>query len=225
MERVAGVHLLPQHFLPCHRDWVAQTLAQIHALPDTPQLLAAHQEQRFPWSVARWLPMVTQLRLLPERTANRLQALHDLLLASLDSLPAVRTRIHGDVQQGNILIDEKHAKARLIDFEYACVSDPMFDLAFFAVSLHLSIEEALTLLPPYEAAWALQQRQPEHENGARLALLVAYQRLFRHVASHKEYAPYRENDYDRWLSRLHDDVTYLQRHAFLPQKFTSGENA
>ena len=210
MERVTGAHYPSVLFDAPMRSWVAQALARVHAAPVTNEMRLVRGECRFPWSIERWLPFVDSLHLLPKVTFDRLFCLRNLIVAALDKEPAVRTGIHGDPVPGNILIDRTEKRASLIDFEYASIGDPMFDLAFFAVSIHLPMVDALGLLGQYADGQRQVGLVPHSSDATRLPLYVAYQRLFRHVASHKEYKAGEVNEYDRWLSRLHEDVAYLQ---------------
>ena len=62
------------------------------------------------------------------------------------------TITHGDANIGNILLDKDGnvKEDRLIDFEYAGMSDPLTDIALFCVYQDYNIEESLEFLNIYE---------------------------------------------------------------------------
>ena len=215
MERVEGQTMPPLFFTAERRAWVADALATIHAVPLSPDLLQVRGEQRFPWSVERLLLFVHKSGLIDDVKYWRLSTLRDLIVNSLNQLPAVRTGIHGDAMPGNLLVDAAAEQVIPIDYEFASLGDPMYDLAFFAVSIHLPMRDALAMLKPYATAQERLGLQGDSSNEKRLSLYVTYVRLFRHVASQKEYGAGEEDQFDRWLYRLHEDVVHLQNSGLL----------
>ena len=78
-------------------------------------------------------------------------------LADLGRLPALNAVCHGDVVCGNVL--DSGGSLRLIDWEYARIADPYFDLA--AVSRHhqLDAEASAELLDAYGAVMGNEPSQ------------------------------------------------------------------
>ena len=89
------------------------------------------------------------------------------LLNQLDRLPRPRVLAHVDLNPDNVLILE-NGEARLLDWEYAGMADPILDIAMCSVYSYYSFEEGEALLKMY------LQRDPSQEE---LFVLTAYMAL------------------------------------------------
>lgn len=214
LQQASGNHIHTYDLQQPAANQVARNLARLHATPLSQALAAKTPTVLFPWSIERWLPFVQHLKLVPERSAQRIQALQQRIEARLQQEPAIRTMIHGDPQLGNILFADD-GEVTLIDFEHGYRGDPMFDLAFFATSSHLDVRAMLTLLPSYHDELERLGQQPQGSDETRLVLYGAYQTLFRHVASHKEYLDGDRINYQRWLFHAHSHLGELDSRKLL----------
>jgi thiamine kinase len=70
-------------------------------------------------------------------------------LTDLERLPALNALCHGDVVCGNVL--DSGGSLRLVDWEYARITDPYFDLAAVLRHHQLDADASAELLDAYAA--------------------------------------------------------------------------
>ena len=85
-------------------------------------------------------------------------------LERLDALGLAETIGHGDLHSGNIALDEDDGRVVIFDWSDACVSHPLFDLAYFLH--HVEDEEVRNALA---AAWAEGWGEPLPQDALELA--------------------------------------------------------
>lgn len=71
-------------------------------------------------------------------------------LADIERLPALNALCHGDVVCGNVL--DSGGSLRLVDWEYARITDPYFDLAALSHHYRLDADASAELLDAYAGA-------------------------------------------------------------------------
>lgn len=144
----------------------SESLARIAALVRRVQALAV-PSRPVARSVAEWIAHYARLdagalRQHPLLSEHRAALEHRL--RTLEQLPPEAPRLcHGDLHRDN-LIDGAQG-LRLIDWEYAHLADPLWDLAAWASSLDLGPDEVRRLLHAYRG------RPPFDEDELRLELL------------------------------------------------------
>lgn len=85
-----------------------------------------------------------------------------------------RTLTHGDANPGNILFTDMGIK--LIDFEYAGMSDPISDIALLSVYMHYDITKCMKLYKYYKEADPHNKFLPKNDDEAKV-LLIYYMTL------------------------------------------------
>jgi thiamine kinase len=113
---------------------LAALLRKVHALPETGKPFSAQQSAR---QYAAALSADSALRAYSSQCQQLLAA-----------IPASETRscCHNDIVAGNIV---RHAGLKLLDWEYACDNDPMFDLASVIGFHDLDAAQTDTLFSAY----------------------------------------------------------------------------
>ena len=71
---------------------------------------------------------------------------------------------HNDLSPSNLLWNESEEKLKVIDWEYACLSDPYGDLASLLVNCQLNSEQQTDLLDLYSAGLSFNLSMPKLEN-------------------------------------------------------------
>jgi thiamine kinase-like enzyme len=119
---------------------VAEALQQVHALPEIPALFSPFRFVEEGYEIAR-------------RYGVTFPASFDALMAGMGEIeaafltdPFVPCLCHNDLLNGNFLDD---GRLRILDWEYAGMGDPFFDLANFSVHHEFSDEQERFLLDCY----------------------------------------------------------------------------
>lgn len=121
---------------------VAQVLARLHQLTVPADL----RQIRFD-NQARMLRASSPTT----ATASNLQAAASDVFAQLDDRPVAKLLCHHDVHAGNIVIDTDE-RLWLVDWEYAGLNDPHFDLASFASQCALPVAAVRVFCAAYSEA-------------------------------------------------------------------------
>jgi thiamine kinase len=113
---------------------LAALLRKVHALPETGKAFSAAQSAR---QYAAALSADSELRSFSSQCQELLAA-----------IPVSETRgcCHNDIVTGNIV---RHSDLKLLDWEYACDNDPMFDLASVIGFHDLDAAQTDTLFSAY----------------------------------------------------------------------------
>ena len=153
-ETIARRILREPHFAPLREGFASQCgeiLTRIHKIDaaSVPFLteLGAHRQ-------------VTLYRNIYDRYDHPVPALEVALRWAEDHLPAATrtTVVHGDFRMGNLICGEEHIQA-VLDWELACLGDPMQDLGWLCVK-----------------TWRFGGRSPVGGIGQRADLFAAYER-------------------------------------------------
>jgi|GEM_PF-78344 len=134
---------------------VASTLKQYHALPAIPAAFSPFR------TIEQYAAIARQYNV--EFPAN-----FDWLMASVSEIEAAFARdpftprpCHNDLLNENFL-DDGTLRVRIIDWEYAGMGDPAFDLANFAVHHQLNDEQEKILLEEYYRPLPLASRHAQY---------------------------------------------------------------
>lgn len=122
---------------------VAHTLKKIHALPPLRATFSPFQVVRDYDQLARENGVTT----FPENYAW-LRASMDEIEQSLNRAAVPAVFCHNDLLNGNFLRDEQN-QIRILDWEYAGMGDPFFDLANFSAHHELRDDQISTFLAAY----------------------------------------------------------------------------
>jgi thiamine kinase-like enzyme len=119
---------------------VAETIRRYHVGPRFPGAFSAFQTVRdyLAWSAPRGAPLPDRFDWMLSQAAFMEDAL---------GAPALLRPCHNDLLRANFIVDGN--RLWIIDWEYAAMGDPLFDLANFAVHHQLSDDEETTLLRAY----------------------------------------------------------------------------
>ncbi|WP_299591173.1 phosphotransferase [uncultured Microbulbifer sp.] len=151
--------------LPRALEQVAELLRRIHRLPPiSAHLDIADKANRYWQSIdpsSRFFPALSKLR-------TRMES----LLQCNRNSPATERLCHNDLLPDNLLVDNS-GNLRAIDWEYAAVGDPFFDLATVAQGYRLDHRQQRDLLTAY-----LQRPASE----ADLHKLAHWQRIYRYLS-------------------------------------------
>jgi thiamine kinase-like enzyme len=119
---------------------VAEALRQVHALPAIPATFSPFRFVEHGANLARQHGVA-----LPENFGLLLGGMRDIEAAFLQN-PFSPSLCHNDLLNGNFLDD---GRLRILDWEYAGMGDPFFDLANFAINHEFSDEQDRLLLEAY----------------------------------------------------------------------------
>jgi thiamine kinase-like enzyme len=136
---------------------VADALRRFHANPAIPGLFIPLRivEAYRALALARGVPIPPEYE-LAQAIGRRIEL---ALLAS----PVELTPCHNDLLNANFIDDGR--RIRIVDWEYAGMGDPFFDLANFSVNHGLTNDESAVLLEAYD------QAAPTKERLARVTLM------------------------------------------------------
>jgi thiamine kinase-like enzyme len=109
----------------------------------------------------RALALARGVRIPPEYELA--QAIGRRIELALLASPVELTPCHNDLLNANFIDDGQ--RIRIVDWEYAGMGDPFFDLANFSINHELTLDESADLLGAYDAA------PPRKDRLARLTLM------------------------------------------------------
>lgn len=121
---------------------VAQALARLHQLAVPADLRRIRFDNQ-----ARML----RATLPASAIASRLQAVANAVFAQLDDRPVATVLCHHDIHAANIVIDTDE-RLWVVDWEYAGLNDPVFDLASFSSQCALSAASLREFCAAYSKA-------------------------------------------------------------------------
>jgi thiamine kinase-like enzyme len=125
---------------PEHIRRVAETLQRVHALPAIPAIFSSFRFVEHGANLARQYGVA-----FPDNFEALVAGMHDIETAFSHD-PFTPTLCHNDLLNGNFLDD---GRLRILDWEYAGMDDPFFDLANFAINHDFSNEQDGLLLESY----------------------------------------------------------------------------
>lgn len=142
---------------PATLDRVADSLRRIHEGPAIPGLFV-------PLRIVEAYRALAADRGVPiPRAFEAARAAGRRIEAALVAAPLEPRPCHNDLLNANFIDDG--TRIRIVDWEYAGMGDPFFDLGNFAVNHGLTLDEEAHLLAAYDG------RPPTRERLARLALM------------------------------------------------------
>jgi thiamine kinase-like enzyme len=129
---------------------VADSLRRFHGNPAIPGLF-------IPLRIVeayRALAVARSVRIPPEY--DLAQAIGRRIELALLASPIELTPCHNDLLNANFIDDGQ--RIRIVDWEYAGMGDPFFDLANFSVNHELTADESAVLLEAYDGGSATRER-------------------------------------------------------------------
>jgi thiamine kinase-like enzyme len=120
---------------------VAAVLRRLHAGPPVPSTFSAYG------IVEMYRDNAQALGVQLPAAFHRAWALADQMRPALDSTPSTKALCHNDLLNANFLVEE--GRLRVVDWEYAGMGDPFFDLANFSTNHELDDDDDRVLLHAY----------------------------------------------------------------------------
>jgi thiamine kinase-like enzyme len=143
---IVGREIPPAEMRRAETLWqVAEVLRRVHALPSLPRAFSPFQVVRDYDRLARAYGVTA----FPDNYAS-LRARMDEMESALAQVPGPPVPCHNDLLNGNFL--QTADGIRILDWEYAGMGDPFFDLANFAAHHELDDDQVQELLDAYFGA-------------------------------------------------------------------------
>jgi len=195
---IAG-HELSEHDMrqPATLRRVAETIRRYHAGPRFPGTFSAFQTVRdyLAWSAPRGAPLPDRFDWMLSQAGRMEEAL---------GAPALLRPCHNDLLRANFIAAGD--RLWIIDWEYAAMGDPSFDLANFAVHHQLTDDEETALIRAYfgdvTPSASARLKLMKIISDLREAMWAMVQVTVSHLAY--DFVGYGRKHFDRYVARLQD---------------------